>query len=134
MIARDVSFLARLMDGSGQEEQLGGLSPILRPVARRLMTAARHAHQPIWEASWRDVCTPSVDDVRASGRPLGIGGRWGIASADDIEGDRARCEPGRARARGQTDVCGGPGTATDDRLGCRSDVGGFGLVHSVDVA
>jgi putative DNA primase/helicase len=54
MIARDVSFLNRLMDGTIREalamDELEGLSPLFQPVARRLMTAPTHEHQPIWDA------------------------------------------------------------------------------------
>ena len=53
MLARDISFLARLVSDSVLEESAGddltALSPLFQPVARRLLTALPHERQPIWD-------------------------------------------------------------------------------------
>ncbi len=53
MLVRDIAFLARLVNDSVRDhrtmEDLAELSPIFQPMAKRLLTALPHEHQPIWD-------------------------------------------------------------------------------------
>ncbi len=73
MFERDISFLGRLVDGNIREEDarrdVQELSPIFRPLARRLLSAPPQERRPIWAdfLAGRLRFDPNTEELLPSG-------------------------------------------------------------------
>jgi AAA domain len=90
MFARDSTFLARLVKGNMNKDRaaldLPGLSPILQPVARRLLSALPPDRPPIWDDFLAGRLRPDpIIPPAPTGRPVEPERRVRLTCAVDLE-------------------------------------------------